>query len=150
MSVYKRGEVYWVEFQAQKKRVRESTGTSNKRKALDYERRLRAQIADELHSSRLGEKVNRTYEEAVTHWIDIGAPKSMMSHAAITVDFLHDTPLSLVPENTSVMKSSMRKKGLSVQTINRRLAVVKRVLNLAYTDRDWETNLKVCHVKNLL
>jgi integrase len=35
------------------------------------------------------------------------------------------------------MKTAMLAQGLSVQTVNRRLAVVRRVLNVAYREWDW-------------
>lgn len=98
---------------------------------------MRQQVARELHEQRTGKPVKRTYKEAVIRWVNEGAPKSMFSHARNTRPYLDSTPLHLVPTAANKMKGDMLARGLSVQTINRRLAVVRRVLNVAFTQWDW-------------
>lgn len=137
MSVYKRGRVYWVEFQVRGQRIRQSTGEDNKRKAEAYEKALRSQIADDLHHSRTGNATQKTYADALLRWLDSGAPESMLSHARNTRPYLDDVKLEQVPASAHDMKVDMRKRGLSILTINRRLAVVRRILNLAYDEWDW-------------
>ncbi len=95
------------------------------------------EVARELHAERTGIPVDRTYSEAIVRWINEGAPKSMWSHARNTRPYLDDVPLHLVVTAAHLMKSSMLEKGLSPQTINRRLAVVRRVLNVAFKEWDW-------------
>ena len=46
MSVYKRGGVYWFEFVFREQRIRESTGLSNKKAAIDVEAIRRAELAE--------------------------------------------------------------------------------------------------------
>jgi integrase len=70
-------------------------------------------------------------------WIESGAPKSMLSHARITNDYMSDIPLHLAVPAAHLMKSNMLQTGLSVQTINRRLSVVRRILNMAYKEWEW-------------
>lgn len=137
MSVYKRGKIWWYKFQAGGKEIRESARTASKREAQEVEREARSRIARELHLGRTGRPVERTYSEALGRWVEEGAPESMKSHARNTGPYLDDVPLHLVVPAAHVMKASMLKKGLSAQTINRRLAVVRRILNVAYREWDW-------------
>lgn len=61
----------------------------------------------------------------------------MWSHARNTRPYLDDVPLHLVVPAAHEMKADMLKRGLSPQTVNRRLAVVRRVLNVAYNEWEW-------------
>lgn len=135
--LYKRGNIWWVKFKAQGHVIQRSAGTTLKREAQEVERALRDQVARELHAGRTGKPVVRTYAEALTKWINSGAPTSMWSHARNTKPYLDSKPLHLVVPAAHEMKASMLKDGLSPQTINRRLAVVRRVLNVAYREWDW-------------
>lgn len=135
--LYRRGATWWVKFKAGGDTIRRSTGTSNKREAEAFERRLRAQVAKELHRQRTGTPTTRTYRDALFKWVDSGAPKSMYSHARNTRPYLDDCLLHLVVPAAHEMKSDMLQRGLSPQTINRRLAVVRRVLNMAYREWEW-------------
>lgn len=136
MSVYLRGKVWWCEFEIHRERIRKSTGQTSKRKAQEFERRLRIEYADNMHLQRAGLGSQKTYGEAVLKWMPT-APASMKSHIAITVDYLSTETLISVPSAAYEMRSDMKKRGLSNQTINRRLAVVRRVLNLAFNEWDW-------------
>lgn len=61
----------------------------------------------------------------------------MWSPARNTRPYLDHVPLHLVVPKAHDMKGQMLKKGLSPQTINRRLAVVRRILNIAYREWEW-------------
>jgi integrase len=135
--LHKRGSVYHVKFKAGGVTYQKSTRTSSLRKAQEFERQLREFVARELHAQRTGIPVERTYEEAVNKWLESGAPESMNSHARNTLLYLADTPLHLVVPAAHQMKAALIKRKLSVMTINRRLAVVRRILNLAYAEWDW-------------
>lgn len=135
--LYKRGNIWWVKFKAGGQVIQRSTGSTGKRKAEEVERALRLQVAKELHAQRTGKPVTRTYEEALLKWIENGAPKSMWSHARNTRPYLDSLPLHLVVPAAHNMKQSMLTDGLSPQTINRRLAVVRRILNIAFKEWEW-------------
>lgn len=137
--LYKRGNIWWVKFKAGGEVIQRSARTTSKREAQAAERQLRTQVAKELHQGRTGIPVTRTYGEALLKWVDSGAPKSMYSHARNTRPYLEDAPLHLVVPKAHAMKSQMLNDGLSPMTINRRLAVVRRVLNMAYKEWDWLT-----------
>jgi len=139
MSVYKRGEVWWVKFQVHGRTVRRSTGTASKKEAEKFERNLRTRLEDDARAIQTGKSLNRSFGEALAKWLESGAPKSMLSHARRVRLYMETVPLARSIPASSDMKKAMLAEGLSPQTINRRLAVVRRVLNLAYDEWEWLT-----------
>lgn len=137
MSVYKRGQIWWIKFTIDGTVVRRSSGATSKREAQKRERELRFEFADKTQASRVRFGSERTYQEAILKWIQSGAPKSMWSHARNTRPYLDNVLLHQVVPHAHNMKQSMLADGLKVTTINRRLAVVRRILNVAYREWDW-------------
>lgn len=137
MSVYQRNGIYWYKFQINKRTIRRSAGTTSKREAQEVEREAKRQAAKDVHAGRSGKPVAHTFGDALVKWIEGGAPASMESHYNVTRAYLERVPLHLVVPAAHDMKSEMLKKGKSKLTINRRLACVRRVLNLAYDEWDW-------------
>ncbi len=135
--LHKRGKIYHIKFKAGGVTYQRSSRTSNLRKAQELERHMRTEVARELHALRTGIPVDRTYGEALDKWIEDGAPESMLSHATNTRLYLEEIPLHLVVPAAHLMKANMLKRKLSPQTINRRLAVVRRVLNVAFKEWEW-------------
>lgn len=125
MSVYKRGDTWWIKFNAGGRVVRRSAKTASKRQAQALERQLRIQ-KDTSHGV--------TYLQALTMWLET-APESMLSHARNTHEIYHVT-LDKLPLAANRMGDKMLSDGLSPQTVNRRLAVVKRVLRLSFQKWD--------------
>lgn len=136
--LYRRGNIWHVKFKAGGQTIQRSTRTPDKRKAEAFERALREQVRKEIEAGRTGKPIPRSYGEALLKWVEAGAPKSMMSHARNTRD-LDNVPLGKVVPAAHAMRDDMIKDGLSPQTVNRRLAVVRRVLNVAYKEWDWLT-----------
>jgi len=137
MSVYKRGEVWWVKFQIHGRTVRQSAGTTSKKEAEKFERNLRSRLEDDARAIQVGKTLNRTFGEALAKWLESGAPESMLSHARNVRAHMETVPLARSIPAANDMKQAMLADGLSPQTINRRLAVVRRVLNLAYKQWEW-------------
>jgi len=137
MSVYKRGDIYWVEFQHNGRQIRRSARTESKREAQAYERKLREEASADSKAIEFGLPLKRTFGQALEKWLRSGAPKSMYSHIGIVSDYMEPILLTRAVPAAAEMKQSMLADGLSPQTINRRMAVVRRVLNLAYREWDW-------------
>lgn len=135
--LYKRGALWWCKFKIGGQEFRRSTRVSSKREAAEAERAIRAEIKRELDAGRSGRMVRRPFREALLKWVKEGAPASMLTHAKNVRPYLDDVPLNQVVPKAHDMKAHMLERGLSPLTINRRLAVVRRVLNLAYTDWEW-------------
>lgn len=133
-----KGSPYWyTNFIFDGKPIRRTTRTKEKRKAEEIERKIRSQLEDDRHNNMLGRPVNRTYGDGLLKWLKGGAPKSMLSHARITRTHLGHMRLTDCVAGATTMKEAMIAQGLSPQTINRRLAVARRVLNLAYKQWGW-------------
>jgi hypothetical protein len=132
VAVYKRGETWWIRFQHHGTEVRESARTHSKTEAKAFERKRREEIADGYSTTK-----PKTYGQALVKWIESGAPKSLLSHANNTRPYLEHIQLSKVPPAAHDMQAAMLAAGLSPQTVNRRLAVVRRILNLAYKKWNW-------------
>lgn len=132
MSVYKRGDIYWIEFQFNGVQVRRSARTKSKREAEAFERRLREQVASDARAKELGLPPKRTFGQALEKWVLGGAPKSMYSHINNVRPYMNKAILTSAVEAAEDMKAAMLADGLSNLTVNRRLAVVRRVLNLSF------------------
>lgn len=65
MSVYRRGKVWWVRFQAQGVEIRQSARTHSRATALKYERELREQYA----TMARGGQPRRSYREAMQRFL---------------------------------------------------------------------------------
>lgn len=140
MSVYKRGDIYWVKFRINGQEIRRSAKTSKKREAEAFERKLRERIEDDIKADRLGQSYKRTFAEGLVKWIEQGAPKSMYSHIRNVRPYMDEVLLTKAVPAAADMKAAMLAEGLNPQTVNRRLSVVRRVLNLAYTQWHWLTH----------
>lgn len=67
MSLYKRGDRWWIYFStASGKRIRQSAGTQNRTEAKEYHDRLKAEV---WRSEKLGEKRKRSWDEAALRFL---------------------------------------------------------------------------------
>lgn len=135
--LHKRGNVWFVKFMLNGKLIRRSTGSTNKKEAEKREREIRAEAASKLKRKAVKHLSGITYSEAIIKWKNTSMPKSMESHARNTRPYLDHVRLENVPSATYDMIADMQQRGLDNQTINRRLSVVIRILNLAYKKWDW-------------
>ncbi len=65
MSLYRRGSIWWAKWRISGKRIAESTGTSDEKKAREWHDRRRAALWDEI---RLGRKPTKTWDQAALDW----------------------------------------------------------------------------------
>lgn len=131
----KRGTTYQVDVEVGKRRVRRTVKTI--KQAQELEAKLKHQLLDDLHSERMQRAPRRTFDEALVRWIKEGAPESMFSHIRNVRPYMDGIPLNRAVDAAYQMKSAMLADRLSIQTVNRRLAIVRRVLNLAYDQWGW-------------
>jgi integrase len=126
MPVFKRGRYWYVRFQSGGVEYKRSTGCTKKADAQGFERRWRTAIES-------GATKPRTYGDALDRY---RPPESMRSPTRNTWE-LAPYPLTEVVAAAHEMRDRMLDEGYSPQTINRRLAVVRRILNIAYREWDW-------------
>jgi len=137
MSVYLRGSIYWTKFQFHGRTIRRSTGKAKKKEAEKYERDLRTQLEKDAEAIQFERPLSRTFGQAMAKWLESDAPTSMLSHARAVREHLENVDLNRVVPAAADMMQAMLANKLSPQTINRRLAVVRRILNLAYRRWAW-------------
>lgn len=146
MAIYKRGDTWWISFTiADGRRIRQSAGTQDKRKAQELHDKLKSQSWDEV---KLNAKPNFLWHEAVIRWCD-----EMRHKKDIDTDIVHLRWLDKYLANKSLdeIDKNIRKEklasGSSNATVNRVLAVVRKILNIAA--KEWEVSVCVPHIKML-
>lgn len=139
MSVRKRGTVWWVTVSFRGQRVRVSAGKgATKEQALELEAKMRS----DLHAEKVGRKPERLISEGVLKWLNIEcrglkSARTMESHAKALLPFIKGKTFRQISNVVEDVKRSMTDDGLAKATINRRLAVLRRVCNLAYDTWGW-------------
>lgn len=138
MSIYKRKNVYWINITAPSgERIRQSTGTAVKRKALELHDKLKAELWD---ISKLDKKPQRIFDEALLLFVEEGKYQkdfdTKKRHARYWRSIFSGRELSSLTTNDIVNNlpthSTLTKSKLSPSTRNRYRASIIRVLSLAY------------------
>lgn len=136
MAITKRGKYWHVRFYMQPYgEIKRSTKTGNKAEALKFERDLKQQLRNEIQSGR--QPSNKTWNDAVIRWVESGAQDSWQPKIDQLTPYFEGALLTDAPKIAADMKHELTKQGLKPTTINRRLAAVRRVLNLAYKEWHW-------------
>jgi integrase len=127
---YDTGSKLW-RVQIQKHGRRISTTARTREEAEQLEAKYRR----DLFLSRLGERPQRTIEEALLRWLDTDVPKlrsrrKTESHARALVGFVERRPIEAIGEAWADYRKAH--PALSNSTLNRRGAILRRVANLAF------------------
>jgi len=137
MSVYRRGEVYWVDVKVKgHPRIRKSAATSDRLKALDFEAALRRTLAGVVsHEPIRGEM---TLSEAMArafkvHWNHKKSAKTVGFHARSLLEKLgNDIRLKDIGENeVRGLVRQLQSDGNSAATINSKLSVLQTLLRMS-------------------
>jgi integrase len=131
MPVYKRGNVWWYKFQLKGVTVHESAG-----KGATYEqaKALEAKARQDIIKGRLGLTVY-TLEDAAAQWLEGEATRlksyqSLINIVRIIRPYIENTPIDKAQEAAQRIIKAF--PTLQPETVNRRLAVVRRLCNLAH------------------
>lgn len=139
MPVYKRGDIYYIDTYISGRRIRKSAGKKTTRaQAQAIERKLH----DDALKARTGQKPDRSLSESLVRWLDhelphLKNPKKFESHARALIPFVRGKTLHQAPDAAEDYKRIKSKENLAPATINRRLAILRRICNLAYKSWDW-------------
>lgn len=139
MSLYKRGNTWWIRFTAPNgKRIRESTGTQDRTQAQEYHDRLKAKY---WKIQKLGEKPDRTWQEAVVRWLKETSHKADHKRDKEKLRWLDPYlgHLTLTQVTREVIETIAETKAqeASSSTANRYLALVRAILRRARDDWEW-------------
>lgn len=135
----KRNGRWYTDIYIHGRRVRRSLGPKGTRKDAVA---LEAKLQQDALNSKVGRKPNRTFDDALLKWLKEDATQlksyqNLLSKARQVRNYLSGTPLDQSHKAAASMRDALRAKGLKPATINRRLALVRRVLNVAYKRWDW-------------
>lgn len=138
MPIYKRGETWHIQFNIGGRRFRSTAGRgATQAQAKELEAKLRVKAQEEIYAGRIGKTLDRTFGEALAKWMQSGAPDSMIDHITAVRNRLEHVKLSKIIVEVNLFKEEMLKAKKAPATVNRRLAVVRRILNLCYDRWDW-------------
>jgi integrase len=139
MPVYKRGETWWVHVQIGRRRTRVSAGKGASRaQARQLEDRLRADV----HAGRIGRVQRRTVSETLARWLDGEARglkgwRNIAGKISAFQPFLRGRDISEAGDVADDARTAWLKKGLAPATINGRLRLYRRAMNLAFEPWKW-------------
>ncbi len=140
MSLYRRANLWWVDFYAPSgQRVRQSTGTDARQAAQEFHDRLKAEC---WRRDKLKERPRRSWEQAVVRWL------KETSHKASHGDDKHhlrwlDRHLrgvyldDITRERIDRIKEARQDGGVSNATVNRTLETLRAVLRRAMSEWEW-------------
>ena len=73
MSLYRRGSIWWIELSSKSGRIRESSGTADKKAAQEFHEKRKGEV---WRQDRLGEAAPVTWGQAVATWLKV-KPRSL-------------------------------------------------------------------------
>jgi integrase len=135
MSLYKRGNVWWMRFTTPDRReLRETTGTADKRAAQELHDTRKAEL---WRQSRLGERPRYTWQQAVVRWLEeTPGRKSMsttLSHLRFADSALGGLRLDdITADRIAGVVRAYRATGVKSSSANRLSILVRSILNAAY------------------
>ena len=107
-------------------------------------RLLEAKARQQLSAGVTGAHIRRTIDESFVRYLDSPEYLGLRSAEAVAADlippwmpFLQGRTLDQARDVADDAVKAWRTRGLAIATINRRLAVLRRVLNLAHSRWDW-------------
>jgi len=140
MSLYKRGQTWWVDVIAPNgERVRRSTGTDNKGLAKEFHDKLKVEL---WRISKLGEVPEHTWNEAVVRWLKEQSHKATINEDRAKLRWL-DKYLGGKKLNTikralvDKITDDKLEQGVSNATVNRTLEVLRAILRKCVNEWEW-------------
>lgn len=136
MAVYRVGKVWHVRFQKKPYGIiRRSSDSTRKADAVALEKKLREEVSRKVLLGKMPSDYR--WEDAVTRWHDEGIQESWLPKINQLTPFFQGALLTDASKIAAEMKHDLLKQGLKPTTINRRLAAVRKVLNMAFSEWHW-------------
>jgi len=139
MGVFKRGDVWWIDFTTPNgRRVRESSGTQDRQQAQELHDRLKVRCWEE---QRLGVKPDRSWKEAAVRWLKETSHKRSHDKDVAKLRWLDrhlgSRMLSEVTRDLIDRIGEIKAKESSQPNANRYLALIRSILRRARDDWEW-------------
>lgn len=139
MSLYKRGEYWWIRFASPNgERIRVSSGTGDRQKAQEYHDRLKARYWE---IQKLGVKPERSWQEVVVRWIKEKSTKADIEKDRAKLRWLdkHLGHLNLSQINRDLIDriADVKASESSPSTANHYLALIRAMLRRARDEWEW-------------
>jgi integrase len=139
MSLFKRGNTWWVDFTTPSgERVRCSARTEDRAQAKELHDKLKA---ESWRVAQLGEKPERTWDEAAVRWLtETEYKRSHMQDVkqiAWLQQFFRGRLLSEMTRDVVSQVGEVKLKESSPATANRYLAIIRAILRRAAFEWEW-------------
>lgn len=139
MGVYRRGDVWWIDFTTPNgRRIRESSRTEDKQAAQELLDRLKVRYWEQ---QRLGVKPDRSWKEAAIRWVKETSHKRThrgdVAKLRYLDRYLGGLMLSQVTRDTIQEIGDRKADEASPATANRYLALIRAILRCARDDWEW-------------
>lgn len=139
MSLYKRGDIWWVRFTSPNgRRIRRSAGTTERKAAQEFHDRLKAAT---WRVERLGERPRHTWNEAVVKWLKEKTHKASFEKDREILrwldPYLDGRMLDEITRDDIVDIGMAKAVQASPATANRYLALVRAILRRARDQWEW-------------
>ncbi len=140
MSLFKRGNVWWIRFTTPDGReIRETAATADRKAAQELHDTRKAEL---WRIAKLGERPRYTWQQAVVRWLE-EHPHSrwlpnIQRHLRFSDQTLSDLALDQINrEVLNRLANSRLNTGVAPATVNRMLAVIRAILNTACKQWGW-------------
>lgn len=139
MSLFKRGETWWVRFTAPDgRRIRQGTGTADRGQAAEYHDKLKAEL---WRIAKLGEKPARTWNEAAVLWLKETTHKATHEQDRAILrwldPYLGGRLLGGITRELVTEIGEAKIREASPGTANRHLALLRAILRKARDEWEW-------------
>ncbi|MGH8279019.1 MAG: tyrosine-type recombinase/integrase [Gammaproteobacteria bacterium] len=151
MSLYKRGEHWWICFTSPRgQRLRRSTGTANRQAAQEFHDRLKAEL---WRVEELGERPRHTWNEAAVKWLEETTHKATHEQDKSVLrwldPYLGGKDLGDINRDLLLKISEAKVKESSPATANRHLALIRAILRRARDEWEWLERIPKIHLYTL-
>jgi integrase len=139
MSLYKRGNTWWVCFTTPSgERLRRSTQTEDKAEAQHYHDELKA---ESWRVEQLGERPKYTWDDAAYKWImeteHKRSHKDDIAKIGWLQQFFRGKLLTSISRDQLIAIAEIKRKEASASTANRYLALIRAILRRARDEWEW-------------
>lgn len=148
MSLYKRGEIWWVQITSPKgRRIRRSAGTQDRKAAQEYHDRLKADL---WRTDQLGERPRHSWDEAAVKWLKETTHKATHDKDREILrwldPYLGGKFLGDITRELLFQIGERKATEASPNTANRYLALVRAILRKTRDEWEWLDRIPKVHL----